>query len=189
MHTYIQIYIAPKIVRRNLRRWHSTFFFFFFFFFFFLLLLLLLFLLTLTAYNSTTVPSRPSRTHYKMTIGSYTLSVKRNVPSKIYRIDAINAANLCSNRSISPARRAHNSKPAADRTDGQTDGRTDTVAFQMPASAYYAGRAKNIKLLPKCLQERQLMWRAAVDCFRCSNSSSSWDWKAQPSTIQRFTRG
>jgi len=40
----------------------------------------------------------------------------------------------CSNRSISPARGAHSSKPPAeqDGTDRQRDGRTDTVSLHRP---------------------------------------------------------
>ena len=52
----------------------------------------------------------------------------------------------CSNRSISPAHRAHSSKPATAAgllpwtragTDGQRGRRTDTVPFHKPYSAYY----------------------------------------------------
>ena len=47
-----------------------------------------------------------------------------------------------SSRSISPARRAHSSKPAAERllmwALAGTDRQTDTVLFHRPCSAYYA---------------------------------------------------
>ena len=55
----------------------------------------------------------------------------------------------CSNRSISPARRAHSSKPGATacggrmvgRTDRETDGRTDAQQLHRPCCAFYAGNA------------------------------------------------
>ena len=49
---------------------------------------------------------------------------------------------LLSNRSISPARRAHSSKPttvACGQRIGQTDRRTDIVPLHKLCSAYYAG--------------------------------------------------
>jgi len=60
----------------------------------------------------------------------------------------------CSNRSISPARRAHSNKPAAAECGGrmgQTDGRTDTVPLLYPA--LHTGRSviganKLIKCIP-----------------------------------------
>jgi len=52
----------------------------------------------------------------------------------------------CSNRSISPAGRAHSSKPAAAglplRAHAQTDIRTDARQMQRHCCAYYAGSAK-----------------------------------------------
>jgi len=59
------------------------------------------------------------------------------------------ARRCCCNRSISPASRAHSSKPAAAAagsllwTSGGTDRRTDTVPFRRPCSAYCAGNARS----------------------------------------------
>ena len=54
----------------------------------------------------------------------------------------------CSNRSISPARRAHSSKPAAaecgGRIMGQTDRRTDGRPLHRRRCAYYSMRAASI---------------------------------------------
>jgi len=64
------------------------------------------------------------------------------------------ARRPCSNRSISPGRRAHSSKPAAAACDGrlnwgterQTDGRTDARQLHRSCSTHYAGSADNQQL-------------------------------------------
>jgi len=56
----------------------------------------------------------------------------------------------CSSRSISSARRAHSSKPAAERllmwALAGRDRQTDTVLFHRPCSAYDAASANNLLL-------------------------------------------
>jgi len=57
----------------------------------------------------------------------------------------------CSSRSISPAHRAHSSKPAAAACGGpimgRMDRRTDARKFHRPCSAYYASSVNNIVVI------------------------------------------
>jgi len=79
------------------------------------------------------------------------------------------AARWCCNRSISPARRAHSSKPAAARllqcaragTDRRTDGHR---AVHRPCCAHYANSANNCGM-------QKLKILAIRDCSRTLNSS------------------
>ena len=77
----------------------------------------------------------------------------------------------CSNRSISPGRRAHSSKPAAacggrmGQTDNkrQTDGRTDARQMHRPCSAHslYVGSAS--------IEEEETMWSSAHCSFHSTD--------------------
>jgi len=61
---------------------------------------------------------------------------------------AFAAERPCSNRSISPVRRAHSSKSAAvasgDRVMGRTDRETDPRQFHRSSSAYYASSVNKV---------------------------------------------
>ena len=87
----------------------------------------------------------------------------------------------CSNRSISPARRAHSSKPASaecgrqtmEQTDGQTDGRTDTRPLRRPFTSAISQRVPavccahtdNLRRQEICCQ-----WTSRVDQFTCGTA-------------------
>ena len=64
---------------------------------------------------------------------------------KLRQLTTWHCSTACSNRSISPVRLAHSSKPAAvlqwRGTDGQTDRRTDARQIHKPWSPYCAGSA------------------------------------------------
>jgi len=101
-------------------------------------------------------------------------------------------------QSISPARTALSSKPAArlvcGRMMGQTDGRTDAGAFHRPCSAYYARSVNNGSLLrvtatafvckwykdafskshPSKMSHPTAMWKTSLATAAVSASSRFW---------------
>jgi len=75
------------------------------------------------------------------------------------------ARRCCSNRWISPAGRAHSSKPVAAGlllwAHAGTNGRTDTVPFHRPRFAYYAGSANTLEELWIDRLQAAIIW-----CYR-----------------------
>ena len=75
------------------------------------------------------------------------------------------ARRCCSNRWISPAGRAHSSKPVAAGlllwAHAGTNGRMDTVPFHRPRFAYYAGSANTLEELWIDRLQAAIIW-----CYR-----------------------
>jgi len=93
-------------------------------------------------------PESCTRTNMNKSVFSYLRTLKTWHYLRGLLLSAV--LRPCSNRSISPTRRAHSSKPVArccswrmEQTngliDGRTDIRTDAVPFHRPCSACYAG--------------------------------------------------
>jgi len=107
---------------------------------------------------------------------STTVITKRNVyirtPTDNVALPAF-TGRCCSNRSISPARRAHSSKPAAagfllwprlGQREGRTDRRMDIVPYHRPCSAQETMRA-----LPIRTRRRKMRRVISIqDLFRCA---------------------
>ena len=81
------------------------------------------------------------------------------------RLLAFAAAAPCSNRSISPARRAHSSKPAAAACDGRMQGQTDVGPLHRPCSAYYTSSVNN---------NWQYETRFTVNMWHCAEIITVW---------------
>jgi len=104
---------------------------------------------------------------------------------------------LCSNRSISPTRRAHSSKPAArccsgrmGQRDGQTDRQTDRhrTVTQTALRIYYAGSANNTATCTGRQQEvKGTRWRCIPDVpnHGMMGSPASRDYQTEVSHLRR----